>query len=223
MRPKGYRYSISCFSISFLLGICLITASTASVAQSALKSEPQSRLAHTKSDLATIPTSAQVADPNYIIGPEDVISVNVWHEPEVSRAVPVRNDGKISLPLIGEVMASGLTPTRLQADIETKLKAYITGPDVTVIVQDMRSQHLNVLGSVVKPGVYHYAPPMTLLDAIALSGGLSDFAKIKKMYVIRYRPDGTTERIRVNYKEALKGLKPSANLELQARDTVVVP
>lgn len=167
--------------------------------------------------------SAQVADPNYVIGPEDVIYVNVWHEPEVSRSVPVRSDGKISLPLIGEVTAVGLTPQALQSDIQKKLKSFISAPDVTVIVEDLRSQHLNVLGSVAKPGVYHYSPPLTFLDAIALSGGLSDFAKTKKIYVIRYRPDGSTERIPVNYREALKGTDSAANLQLQPRDTVVVP
>jgi len=167
--------------------------------------------------------SAQLADPNYVIGPEDVIDVNVWHEPEASRSVPVRSDGRISLPLIGEVTAVGLTPQALQSDIQKKLKSFINDPDVTVIVQDSRSQHLNVLGSVAKPGMYHYAPPMTFLDAIALSGGLSDFAKTKKIYVIRHRPDGSTERIPVNYREALKGTDSTANLQLQPRDTVVVP
>jgi len=167
--------------------------------------------------------SAQLADPNYVIGPEDVIDVNVWHEPEASRSVPVRSDGRISLPLIGEVTAVGLTPQALQSDIQKKLTSLLNDPDVTVIVQDSRSQHLNVLGSVAKPGMYHYAPPMTFLDAIALSGGLSDFAKTKKIYVIRHRPDGSTERIPVNYREALKGTDSTANLQLQPRDTVVVP
>lgn len=208
--------------IAAVFGALLVSsgATAQDSAELAAKSEkavdaPSSSSAHAQ--------SAQVADPNYVIGAEDVIYVNVWHEPEVSRSVPVRSDGKISLPLIGELTAVGLTPQALQLDIQKKLKSFISAPDVTVIIEDLRSQHLNVLGSVAKPGVYHYAPPMTFLDAIALSGGVSDFAKTKKIYVIRHRQDGSTERIPVNYREALKGMDSAANLQLQPRDTVVVP
>lgn len=203
------------------LGLLVCTAVAQSSAEQPEAKNDKSADAVSTPSLQTHPV--EIADPNYVIGPEDMIGVNVWHEPEVSRSVPVRSDGKISLPLIGEVTAAGLTPKVLQSDIQLKLKAFINDPDVTVIIQDLRSQHLNVLGSVAKPGVYHYAPPMTFLDAVALSGGLSDFAKTKKIYVIRYRPDGSTERIHVNYREALKGTDSAANLPLRPRDTVVVP
>jgi polysaccharide export outer membrane protein len=137
-----------------------------------------------------------------------VLAVNVWKEPEISRAVPVRSDGKISLPLVGEVQATGRTPLQLEQDIATRLKNYIAEPEVTVIIQQINSQKFNVLGQVARPGSYVVANSPTLLDAIALAGGFRDFAKQKSIYVLRQNADGSQIRIPFNYKEVIKGKNP---------------
>ena len=162
-------------------------------------------------------------DDGFVIGPDDVLAVNVWKEPEISRAVPVRSDGKISLPLVGEVQASGTTPRELEAEIAKKLESYISQPDVTVIVQEIKSQRFNVLGQVVRPGSYLLTNSTTVLDAIALSGGFRDFAKQKSIYVLREKADGSQSRLAFNYKDVIKGKNPGQNIRLEPRDTVVIP
>lgn len=161
-------------------------------------------------------------DPDYVIGVEDVLAINVWREPEMSRVVIVRPDGKITLPLLGEFEADGMTPRKLEAVIAKKLETLVTNPDVSVIVQEIRSRKFNVIGEVARPGTYALTNNMTVLDAIALAGGFKDFARPKKMYVLRQQKDGSV-RISVNYPKVLKGEAPQQNLKLEARDTVVVP
>jgi polysaccharide biosynthesis/export protein len=165
----------------------------------------------------------QVPDASFVIGTADVLAVNVWKEPEISRVVPVRSDGRISLPLIGELQASGRTTGQLETEIKQKLKDYVSEPEVTVIVQEIRSQKFNVLGMVLKPGSYTLAGPMTVVDAIAMAGGFRDFAKQKDIYVLRRNPDGTQKQLPFNYKDVIKGKNPAQNVELQSSDTVVVP
>jgi len=162
-------------------------------------------------------------DDHFIIGNDDVLSVNVWKEPDVSRAVPVRSDGKISLPLVGEVQATGRTPLKLEQEIAAKLKNFIGEPEVTVIVQQINSQKFNILGQVARPGSYPIANASTVLDAIAVAGGFRDFAKRKSIYVLRQNADGSQARLPFNYKEVVKGENPAQNIKLQARDTIVVP
>jgi polysaccharide export outer membrane protein len=164
----------------------------------------------------------QANDPDYVIGVEDVLVINVWHEPEMSRSVSVRPDGKISLPLIGEVEANGQTPKGLQAKLTKQLESIIKSPDVTVIVQEIRSQKFNILGEVGHPGSFPLVKPMTVLDAVALAGGLRDFAKPKKMYILRRSKDGNTTKIAVNYNNLIKGASDK-NFEIESRDTIVVP
>ena len=160
---------------------------------------------------------------SYVIGAEDVLSINVWKEQELSRQVPVRPDGMISLPLLGDVKASGLTPLQLQDLLTTDLKKYISDPQVTVIVSQVNSLSFNVVGEVLKPGYYPLTRRMTVLDAIALSGGFRDFAKVKKIYVLRTEANGKQVRLPFNYKNVVKGKNASQNIELQPRDTLVVP
>jgi polysaccharide export outer membrane protein len=165
----------------------------------------------------------QITDEKYLIGPGDIIAVNVWKEPDVSRAVPVRSDGRISLPLVGEVQASGVSPKGLEREIALRLQNYISDPEVTVIVQEMRSQRFNILGQVIKPGSYLLTGSTTVLDAIAMAGGFRDFAKQRSIYVLRVRPDGIQEKLPFNYKEVIKGSYSAKNVKLEPRDTVVVP
>ena len=163
------------------------------------------------------------SDETYIIGADDVLAVNVWKEPEISRSVPVRSDGKISLPLVGEIQAGGQTPRQLEDEITKRLQSYISEPEVTVIVQDSKSQKINILGMVARPGAYLLTGSATVLDAIAMAGGFKDFAKQKSIYVLRQNPDGSQQRFPFNYKDVIKGKNPEQNIRLLPRDTVVVP
>jgi len=163
------------------------------------------------------------SDSSYVIGANDVLAINVWKEPDISRSVPVRSDGKISLPLVGELQAGGQTPQQLEQEITKRLQSYISEPEVTVIVTDSKSQKVNILGMVVRPGAYLLTSSTTVLDAIAMAGGFKDFAKQKSIYVLRQAPDGTQKRIPFNYKDVIKGKNAEQNVRLQAGDTVVIP
>ena len=162
-------------------------------------------------------------DAGYVIGSADVLAINVWNEPNVSRSVPVRSDGKISLPLVGEVQAAGRTPLALEQEITGRLKGYIAEPTVTVIVQQINSQKFNILGQVARPGSFPLTSATTVLDAIAIAGGFRDFAKQKSIYVLRQNPDGTQARLPFNYKDVVKGKNLEQNVKLQPGDSIVVP
>lgn len=159
----------------------------------------------------------------YVIGPDDVLAVNVWKEPEISRTLPVRPDGNISLPLVGDLKASGRSPTQLKKEIKDQLVEYLDNPEVTVLVQEAKSHKFNIIGEVDKPGSYVMGGPMTVLDAIAMAGGLREFARTTRIYVLRVNADGSRVRLPVNYKQMIKGKDISADVELQPRDTIVVP
>ena len=166
---------------------------------------------------------ATVRADEYIIGNDDILAVNIWKEPELSRTVPVRPDGKITIPLIGEIQASGLTPKKLQDSLAFGLKAYVTNPEVTVIVQEVKSLKYNIVGEITRPGSYLLTEPTTVLSAIAVAGGLRDFAKGGHIYVLRASKDGSLLKLPFDYKQVIKGKKLSQNVELRAGDTVVVP
>lgn len=194
-------------------------------AQSGNTAAPVSPSAVPSQNPGTSSTSAapKPHDDTFVIGNDDVLSISVWKEPEISRSIPVRSDGKISLPLVGELQAAGRTPLKLEQDIAARLKNYIAEPEVTVIVQQINSQKFNILGQVSRPGSYPLTNSMTVLDAIAIAGGFRDFAKQKSIYILRQNPDGTQSRLPFNYKEVLKGSNLAQNVTLQPRDTIVVP
>jgi len=177
----------------------------------------------TASSRAANSSEAKPHDDSFVIGNDDVLAINVWKEPDLTRSIPVRSDGKISLPLVGEVQATGETPLKLEQAIAIKLKNYISEPEVTVIVQQINSQRFNVLGQVSRPGSFVIANSPTVLDAIALAGGFRDFAKQKSIYVLRQNADGTQTRLSFNYKDVVKGKNTAQNVKLQPRDTIVVP
>ena len=162
-------------------------------------------------------------DENFIIGNDDVLAISVWKEPELTKAVPVRSDGKISLPLVGEMQATGRTPLQLEQDITEKLKNFITTPEVTVIVEKVNSRKYNVLGEVTKPGSYMLTASTTIMDAIAAAGGFRDFAKKTGVYVLRKSPDGSESRLKFNYKDFIKGKDSSQNVKIEPNDTIIVP
>jgi polysaccharide export outer membrane protein len=159
----------------------------------------------------------------FVIGTGDVLAISVWKNADVSRVVPVRTDGRISLPLIGELQAGGRTAKELEKEITDKLKEYIAEPEVSVIIQEIKSQKFNVLGMVMHPGSFPLAKPVTVVDAIASAGGFRDFAKQRDVYILRRDPSGKTTRLPFNYKNVIKGRNAEQNIELEPNDTVVVP
>jgi len=168
-------------------------------------------------------SAATPHDDSFVIGNDDVLAINVWNEPNISRSIPVRSDGKISLPLVGEVQAAGRTPLKLEQEIASRLQNFISQPEVSVMVQQINSQKFNVLGQVAHPGTFGIANSPTVLDAIALAGGFRDFAKQKAIYVLRQNADGTETRLPFNYKDVIKGKNLAQNVKLQPRDTIIVP
>lgn len=161
-------------------------------------------------------------DPNYVIGPQDVLDISVWREPDLSRAVPVRPDGKISLPLLNDMQAAGLTPSQLVAQIAASLNKYVTNPQVTVIITQINSQRIYILGEVGRAGAYVLLPGMSVLQALSNAGGLTQFANSKKIYVLR-QESGKQGKYFFNYKEVLAGKRTEQNIALKAGDTIVVP
>jgi len=161
-------------------------------------------------------------DPNYIIGPEDELIVNVWREADISRSVPVRPDGKISLPLLNDVQASGLTPMQLGSEITTRLKKFIAEPQVTIIVSRVNSQRIYIVGEVNHAGAFPLVPNMTVLEALSSAGGCSPFAKQSKIYILRLE-NGQEIRRPFNFKEVLGGQRMQQNIPLKPGDTIVVP
>ena len=202
-----------------LLKIALLLAvlSGLVMAQDAAKPAPS-----TAPDTAS-KSATGVRPDSYIIGAEDVLTVFVWKEPDMTKTVPVRPDGMISLPLIGEIKAAGYTPVQLQDVLAESMKKMISDPQVTVVVEKIGSLNFNIVGEVNHPGYFPLTRRMTVLDAIAMAGGFKDFAKSKKVYILRTAANGTQERLPFNYKAVIKGQNPQQNIELLPRDTIVVP
>jgi polysaccharide biosynthesis/export protein len=159
---------------------------------------------------------------HYVIGPEDVLYIHVWKEDALSRTIPVRMDGNISLPLIHEIKAAGLTPLQLEAAITERLKGFYENPTVSVTVMETNSFKVYVSGEVRTPGVYRLRSETTILQIIPMAGGFTDWAKQRKILVIR-KENGKETRITVDYKKAMKGDDPSSNVVLKPGDTIIVP
>src|SRR5277367_2122091 len=175
-------------------------------------------------DTGAKPAAAQAAAAveDYKIGPQDVLRIDVWKEAELTRTVPVRPDGKISLPLLNDVQAAGLTPAQLANVITEGLKKFINSPQVTVTVNEINSRRVYVTGEVAHAGAFPLLPNMTVLQALSSSGGFTQFAKTKAIYVLRAE-DGKQVKHPFNYKEVLAGRKQEENIELEPGDVIVVP
>jgi polysaccharide export outer membrane protein len=168
-------------------------------------------------------TPAAEIPPEYVIGLEDVLAVNVWREPELSlNSVTVRPDGKISLPLIGDIHASGLAPRQLQERIVERLKEFVAAPTVAVVVLKIGSRSVSIVGNVAKPGVYYLGSPMTVLELLARAGGVGSYAKKKNISIIRKEGDRVVP-YRFNYGEVSKGKNLQQNIILKNGDQIVVP
>ena len=168
------------------------------------------------------PKKPATDDPNYVIGPQDVLDISVWKEPELTRPVPVRPDGRISMPLLNDVQAAGKTPLQLAADITAGLKKFVTDPQVTVIVTTINSQRVFILGEVNRAGAYPLLPNMTVLQALSSAGGFTIYANLKKIYLLRVE-DGKQIKHPFNYKDVLAGKAADQNIFVKAGDTIVVP
>jgi polysaccharide export outer membrane protein len=167
-------------------------------------------------------SQAQVNDAEYKIGAQDVLRIDVWKEEQLTRTVPVRPDGKVTLPLLNDLQAVGLTPMQLADVISEGLKKYINNPQVTVTVSEINSRRIYVTGEVTRPGTFPLLPNMTVLQALSSSGGFTQFAKLRKIYVLRME-EGKQVKHPFNYKDALSGKKPEQNILLQPGDVIVVP
>jgi polysaccharide export outer membrane protein len=210
------------FTSNHLAVLAICAALSAPISAQTFSASDATRVASAVQTTGSSHDSAKPHDDSFVIGNDDVLAINVWKEPDISRAIPVRSDGKISLPLVGEVQAAGLTPLALEKDIAVRLKNYISEPEVTVMVQQVNSQKFNVLGQVARPGSYTIANSPTVLDALALAGGFRDFAKKKSIYVLRQGPAGES-RIAFNYKDVSQGKNMAQNIKLQPGDTIIVP
>lgn len=170
---------------------------------------------------ATSSLPASVAPPSYLIGAEDVLLISVWKEPDLTATLPVRPDGKISLPLLNDVQAAGLTPMQLATSITEKLRKFVGDPRVTVVVTQVNSKRVYVTGEVQHTGAIQLVPDMTVLQALS-TAGFTQFANTKGIYVLRTE-NGQSQKIPVNYKRLLRGQDMKQNLILQPGDTIVVP
>ena len=213
---------MKCITLKVIsLGLFLVGAGALSNwAQSPQGESERAAISSAQTDAAG---SSKPHDENFIIGNDDVLSISVWNEPNLTKAVPVRSDGRISLPLAGEILAAGRTPLQLEHEITEKLKSFITTPEVTVIVQQVNSRKFNVLGEVGRPGSYPLTAATTVMDAIATAGGFKDFAKKSNVYVLRKGSNGSESRLKFNYKEFIKGKNSEQNVKLEPNDTVIVP
>ncbi|MBI3404904.1 MAG: polysaccharide biosynthesis/export family protein [Acidobacteria bacterium] len=171
----------------------------------------------TDSQLATGPV-----DDSYVIGAEDVLTINVWKEIELTKTLPVRNDGKISMPLLNDVQAAGLTPMQLGTLITERLKKFIGDPQVTVIVNQINSRKIYITGEMSRTGAYPLSPGMTVMQAIASAGGFSQYANPSKTYILRSE-NGKKVKYPFNYKAVLKGNNPEQDILLKPGDVIVVP
>jgi len=180
-------------------------------------SAPSAPAAADSSRLAT----PAAADNTYVIGAADVITVTVFKEPTLSGSLLVRPDGMISVPLLGDVKAAGKTPLQLADEIAAELKKYVNDPNVSIVLSQSNSKIVYLMGEVGKAGPISMTPGMTVLQAIATAGGLTQFASAKKIYILRQQ-DGRQQKIPVRYKQALQG-DSALNLTLNSGDTIVVP
>jgi polysaccharide export outer membrane protein len=167
-----------------------------------------------------VPTATPPAD--YVIGPEDVLSVVFWRDKDMSLDVTVRPDGRITLPLLNDVVAAGLTPAQLGDRLAADAKRFVEDPNVTVIVRQINSRRVFVTGEVAKPGPYPLIGPTTVLQMLATAGGLREYADAKHILILR-RENGRTTMNHFNYVDVLKPAGLRANIELKPGDTIVVP
>jgi polysaccharide export outer membrane protein len=219
---RELRIAVILLLILFVVATLSGTAEEQKQANGGSASTTATATKNTKSaDLPSLPPAA--LDHDYRLGVNDAIDVYVWREPELSRVVPVRPDGKISLPLVGELQAEGHTALELRAAIVERLKSYVSEPEVTVIVSQINSQRYFVMGEVASPGTYPLTVPTTVLQALSAAGGFREFADKDNITILRRTEGGATERIKFRYKDWLKKKQHVDHFVLKNGDVIVVP
>jgi polysaccharide biosynthesis/export protein len=205
----------------FLVGILLCSQA---YAQDTPGQASQASKSQTTDPKASNGNSAapSLAEPEYKIGPQDVVQIDVWKEPEITRTIPVRPDGKVSLPLLNDVQAAGLTAMQLAGVIREGLTKFLTNPQVTVTVTTINSRRVFLTGEVSRTGALPLLPNMTVLQALSASGGFTPFARMKDIYILRME-NGRQTKYPFHYKDVVKGKRPEENIFLQANDVIVVP
>jgi polysaccharide biosynthesis/export protein len=212
------KAALAALIIMLMSGMVLAQDAPAQPAASAASDKVAADKANTDK---IIEAASSQAGPEYIIGPEDNLHIAVWKETDLTATLPVRPDGKISLPLLNDVQAAGLTPKQLADSITEKLRKYIADPRVTVVVTAINSKRIYLLGEVLHAGATPMLPNMTVLQALS-SAGLNQFAKTKGIYVLRTE-NGKQQKLPVNYKKLVRGEQIEQNYVLQPGDTIVVP
>jgi len=205
--------------------IAFVVAS-GSLAATLAAQAPSQRAPEARAPEARAPEAGAVGSPDprsagVLIGPEDILDVQVWKNAELSRTVPVRPDGKVSLPLVNDIQAAGLTPTKLREELTTRLAEYVESPEVSVIVREVHSVKVAVVGGVRMPGRYEVKSPATVLEMIAQAQGLTEFANRDHIVVIRQTGGGATTRVPFNYRKAAESDKD--NFFVRAGDIIFVP
>src|SRR6266567_931280 len=201
--------------LAILMGMGLLTAGVVGQNNNAAKAYADKPTATAQAPAA----SSSASDSDYVIGADDVLRISVWKEPDLSEILPVRPDGKISMPLLNDVPAAGLTPLQLKDSLTEKLKKYIADPRVTVVVTAMNSRRIFVSGEVVHTGPMALLPHMTMLQALS-QAGFTQFANPKAIYLLRTE-NGKQQKLPFNYKDVIKGNHPEQNIVLKPGDTVV--
>ncbi|HET8925015.1 MAG TPA: polysaccharide biosynthesis/export family protein [Candidatus Acidoferrum sp.] len=210
------------------LGTCLLTGAWLFLALGNLQEAQKPaapEAASQKGGASGTETATPPVKPNdaeYKIGAQDVLRIDVWKEDQLTRTVPVRPDGKVTLPLMNDIQAEGLTPMQLAGGISEGLKKYVNNPQVTVTVTEINSRRIYVTGEVARAGAFPLLPNMTVLQALSSSGGFTQFAKIKNIYVLRLE-NGKQVKHPFNYKETVNGKNPEQNILLEPGDVIVVP
>jgi polysaccharide biosynthesis/export protein len=205
--------------LAVLLWMGLSANATLSQTQQAATSASKSE--NSNSAKSSDEVQASNVAPDYVIGADDTLHISVWKEPDLTETLPVRPDGKISMPLLNDITAAGLTPLQLRDTITERLKKYIADPRVTVVVTGMNSRRVFVTGEVTHTGPMTLLPHMTMLQALA-QAGFTQFANPKAIYLLR-NENGKQQKLPFNYKEVVKGNHPEQNIELRPGDTIVVP
>jgi len=209
-------------TIQIILGACLIVSGAQARSESRAIQDKNEEAKGAKGKATRADVRGVAEDPAYKVGAQDVLRIDVWREDQLTRTIPVRPDGKITLPLMNDVQAAGLTPMELAEVIREQLKKYISNPQVTVTVTEINSRRIYVNGEVTRAGAYALLPHMTVLQALSNSGGFTQFARVKNIYILRTE-NGKQVKLLFNYKEAISGKHPEQNIELQPGDVIVVP
>jgi len=206
---------------TLLMGFLLCLQGYAQDTHGQVSETSQGQKTDPKANTANSATPA-TTDTEYRIGAQDVVQIDVWKEPEITRTIPVRPDGKISLPLVNDIQAAGLTAMQLAAVIREGLTKYLTNPQVTVTVTAINSRRVYLTGEVARTGALPLLPNMTVLQALSSAGGFTPFARMKDIYILRIE-NGRQKKYPFHYKDVVKGKRPEENILLQPNDVIVVP